>query len=146
MEFNFLNTKQMKEIRASIKEQFDADVLKGEVLLQNNSDDVFLINRDVDVIPLENLRINNLGLYIGEFKNKKFRPSIEGAQLIGPHAKKGIVDVSIEERDRWMKGEDLKSDAKGYVLLRSNDQFIGCGAAKEGSIKNFVPKARRISD
>ena len=77
--------------------------------------------------------------------------SMEGAQLIGPHAKKNILDIDQDQLRLWMKGEDVELNKaenlglNGFVLLRHNQEIIGCGKMKEGKVLNFVPKTRRVS-
>lgn len=85
-------------------------------------------------------------MYIGEFKKGELRLSIEGSQLIGPHAKKNVVELDRNELRQWLRGEDLIKEVKeeGYVIMKSNNDFVGCGRVKEGKILNFVPKARRL--
>ena len=36
------------------------------------------------------------------------------------------------------------TEGKDYVILKSGEDFIGCGRISKGKIFNFVPKNRRI--
>lgn len=85
------------------------------------------------------------GIYIGTLEKDGFRPSIDGSFLIGPLAKKNVVEVGDEDAMRWMSGSNIPSHVTGYVILKWRDFFIGCGRGNGRTIRNFVPKDRRIS-
>lgn len=142
-----LNSKEKKDILKGINGQWDADFSTGMAMLRNNEDKLFLINPAVAALDISGLRINSMGLYIAEEKDGRIRLSIEGSQLIGPHAKKNVLDISKEETGRWLMGEDLErqADSKGFVIIRSNNDFLGCGCAARGKILNYVGKNRRVS-
>ncbi len=93
------------------------------------------------------------GIYFGTIEKDGLRLSIEGAFLVGPKAKKNVVEINKHEAERWMMGEDLERDLEGenleakdskYVILKSGSYFLGCGRVKGSKIINFVPKNRRI--
>ena len=96
---------------------------------------------------MESIRIDSIGLYIGEYKKGKFRVSLEGSNIIGKKAKKNIVELNLKERNQWMKGEDLLKDLgeqARFIILKHNSDFLGCGRYKEGRVFNAVPKTRRL--
>lgn len=139
-----LNSREKKRLFKELSLQFgDIDKL-DYVFMQNNKDKIFVITRDIENINLEKLRINNGGLYFAKKENAGIRPSIEGAQLI--KATKNIIEVSSEQTDKWMRGEDfeIKGDYKGYVIIKSKSEIFGCGQYKDGIVRNMVAKERRI--
>ncbi len=142
-----LNSKEKKEFYASLKEQWGIDFHTEHGLLKNSEDKIYLMNHAVSHIPVEKLRINSLGLYIAEWKRHSLRLSIEGSQLLGPLARKNVIEISKEEMGRWLMGEDLKTteEMKGYVLIKCGSDYLGSGHVKEGIITNFVGKNRRTS-
>ena len=144
----FLNRKETKPIIKMIKEQWGAEAELECFFLKNTKDKVFIINRKISEVGIERLRINSLGLYLGEIAKDGFRLSIEGSQIIGPSAKKNIADINNDELRKWLKGEDLEKEtaAEGYAILRHEGDFVGCGKVKENKILNFVPKARRVKE
>ena len=85
------------------------------------------------------------GIYIGTLERNGFRPSIDGSFLIGPLAKKNVIEVGDEEAILWMSGNNIPSSITGYVILKWKNFFIGCGKGNGKIIRNFVPKDRRIS-
>ncbi len=143
---NILNKKAVKEILALIKSQWNAEVDLDYAFLQDKDNKIFLINKDFAQIPLEKLRINKIGLYFGQVLNNELRLSIEGSQLIGPKAKTNILELTQKQTRDWLRGEDLATDqeAKGFVLIKHNNDFFGTGKIKNNIVLNFVPKGRRI--
>jgi len=142
-----LNRKKAKEILNLIDGQWGSNADLDFVFLVNETnDDVFIAERDVFREDFEQLNVDSLGLYFGEMKKGSLRLSIEGSQIVGPSAKKNIVELDNGEAKLWLGGFDLEksTDAEGYVLIRHNSMFMGTGRVKEGKILNFVPKARHI--
>ncbi|MBO8182743.1 MAG: hypothetical protein H0Z28_08125 [Archaeoglobus sp.] len=94
------------------------------------------------------LRKVSQGIYFGTIEKDGLRLSIEGSFLVGPKARKNVVEVSKQEAEEWMGGNDLKiglSEEVGkYVIIKSGSYFLGCGKVKGNRIINFVPKNRRI--
>ncbi|HLD87495.1 MAG TPA: hypothetical protein VJB12_05540 [Candidatus Nanoarchaeia archaeon] len=142
-----LNSKEKKEIVSMINSQWDANFSTDLGMLRNNEDKIFLINPSIANIDFSKLRINSLGLYIAEVKDGFVRLSIEGSQLIGPHAKTNVVDLTHEEAGKWLMGEDIErqTDFQKFVIMRSGVDFLGCGCQVKGKILNYVGKNRRVS-
>lgn len=142
-----LNKKQTKEILNLIKKQWEADFKSDFAFLKNEKGKVFLLNKDISKINLEKIRINNLGLYFAKIINNEIRLSIEGSQLVGPIATKNILELNANQTKEWMSGNDLeiKGDYKGFLLIKYNNDFLGCGKYREGKVFNFVGKARRVA-
>ena len=141
-----LNKKQIKPILKAIKTQWNADVKLDYAFLQNEKGKIFIINKEFADIDLEKLKINSLGFYLGLIKNNHLRLSIEGSQIIGPKAKKNIIELTDDQLKHWLKGEDIKTNDKSeeFVLIKNNKDFFGTGKIKEGDILNFIPKGRRL--
>ena len=85
-------------------------------------------------------------MYFCEIKNDELRLSIEGTQLIGPTAKKNVVEITKEEMRSWLKGNNLQkeTDCKGFAIIKYGNDYLGCGKIRKNEIINFVPKTRRI--
>ena len=143
--FEAMNGKQAKTVFRLLKEQWGAEFRRDAAFLQKEND-VFLISRDLDRIDLRQLNVNSLGLYFGELRRGTLRLSIEGSQIIGPKAKKNVLEIDQSQSELWMKGEDLESNSysgTGFAIVRHGSDFLGCGRIKEGRLINFVPKSRR---
>ena len=141
-----LSAKKLKPVTELIKSTWGAEIKFPWAWYQSTKDDLFIISKDITKIDAKKVRINSVGLYFGELKNGELRLSIEGSQLIGPHATKNVVELNKEELRLWLRGEDLNKpvEEKGFVIIKSGNDFVGTGKPKEGRILNFVPKARRL--
>jgi len=142
-----LNKKAIKEILKKVKEQWDADVDFGDkVFLQDKENDIYIVNKDISKIDLSKLRINSIGLYIAQQMIDGLRLSIEGSQLIGPKAKKNVLELGEKQAKEWLKGYDLENDKslRGFLIIKHKEDFLGCGKAKDNKILNYVPKNRRL--
>ena len=148
MNFNLkiLNKKESKKILQALKEQFDADYKEDLAFLEHDNGRIYIISKEFAELPLERLRINNLGLYFGQFLKDALRLSIEASQIIGKIANKNILSLDDQEIKKWIRGEDVQKDTnlEGVVLIENNNDFYGTGKIKQGLILNFVPKGRRI--
>ncbi len=148
MNGNFLNSKEVKRILEQLDEQWGFTEDLDYAFFMNNQRRVALVNRDFAVVADAHLRINSLGLYLCEvMENGEIRLSIEGSQLIGPHASKHVIDVDFVSAKRWMFGEDLEipfGDVTTFVILKCGNYFLGCGRYKNGIVSNHVSKNRRI--
>jgi len=144
----FLNSRDAKVIVKKLNEQFDADFKFEDFVAKSTKDKFYIISRDLEKIDFKKYNIEQYGMYFchENFKNKEIRLSIEGAQIIGPKAKKNVVDIDKGITKLWIAGQDIPYPGKeeGIVIVRSGDDYIGCGKVKEGKILNLVPKSRRI--
>ncbi|MCX6707039.1 MAG: hypothetical protein NT001_02760 [Candidatus Woesearchaeota archaeon] len=144
-----LNSREKKNVLKLVKEQWDADFDTDLVVLLSNRNKVYLVNADFSKVDEKHMRIEKVGLYFGEIVDKEIRLSIEGCQLIGPIAKKNIIELSDGEVKVMFHGNDLiKKDIgdgkRGFVILKNNSDFIGCGKVRGEEIINYIPKTRRI--
>ena len=141
-----LNSKEIKHIIALLEEHFGFNKKLDYAFLMNNKNRIFLIDKDFAMINSEKIRINTIGLYFGEINGQDIRLSIEGSQLIGKDCTKNIIDLDETFAREWLHGIDISYDYKdrGFVILRSGNDFIGCGKAVDKKILNYIPKNRRV--
>ena len=148
-ELKILNTRECKPILQHLKQQWGYTGTLDWAILKNKKGRMYIVSRDIEKLDLKKLRIDSLGLYIGEISDTGVRVSIEGSQLIGPYCSYNIYNLSEEEFSHWMAGEDIETNKEftsSFIMIRYNGQFAGSAkyhtAAKK--ILNHVPKARRI--
>jgi NOL1/NOP2/fmu family ribosome biogenesis protein len=144
-----LNSKKTKEIYNILNNQWEIDNKIDYVFLMNDDNNIYIINRDIDKIDLNLLRINSIGLYLGEIKDGKIRLSIEGSQIFGPMCKKNIIELNSEEMKTWMIGEDIIKEyptGNEYVIIKYKNDYLGSGKCRDNKIFNFVPKTRRLKN
>ncbi|MBW2989177.1 hypothetical protein KY358_02555 [Candidatus Woesearchaeota archaeon] len=142
-----LERKSRKLFMESLRKTFGFEGKLDYYFLTNNKNKIFIVNKKINEIDIAKIRVNSIGLYIAEFSNNEARLSIEGSQIIGPEATRNVVELDEKKAREWIKGRDIetKAKAKGFVILRCGDDYLGSGRVKEGRILNFVPKARRLN-
>ncbi|MEK6949918.1 MAG: hypothetical protein AABX34_06860 [Nanoarchaeota archaeon] len=147
LELKILNSREIKEIYRLIEGQWGAKLKLEYAFLKNSKSRIFIINKDISRIDLSKLRINSVGMYFCEVDDLGIRLSIEGSQIVGPKAEKNIVEIAEEQAKQWLKGEDLEIEGNysGFVILKSNNDFLGAGKYRNGKIMNYVNKGRRVS-
>lgn len=147
-QLKILNKKEIKKLLELIKNQWGFKEELDYAFLINKKDKVYIINSDIKNIDLEKLKIDSIGLYFGENIKGEFRLSIEGSQIIGPHAVKNITEIDEKEKKEWLRGNDLVKELKGengFIIIKSNEDYLGCGKYREGKTLNYIPKARRLT-
>jgi len=143
--YEVLNSKEVKKIIFSLKEHFCFEGELKYVFLQSKKDKIYVLNREVELIDYEELRVDALGLYFGKFYADGFRLSIEGTQLIGQDCKCNVFELSQFEKHEWLRGIDLKVNVEnGFILLKSGTDFLGCAKVKNFIAFNSVPNARTL--
>ena len=144
-QYEVLNSKAVKKIMVALREQFCFEGVLDYAFLRSKKDKVLIINKEVDLISHESLRVDALGLYFGKFYADGFRLSIEGAQLIGDRCGCNVFLVSKEQRHQWLKGQDLVLGVEdGFFILKYESDFLGCAKVKKGVALNSVPSARTL--
>jgi NOL1/NOP2/fmu family ribosome biogenesis protein len=145
MDWDILASKDIRGVHKMLEEQFGFSGKLEYGFLKNHEGNLYIVSRDIANIDWKKLRVTSMGSYFGELK-KGLRLSIEGSQLVGPHATKNVIDISKEEMLLWLKGNDLPTTHKtpGLVIVKHDKDYMGCGSVKEGMILNFVPKIRRL--
>ena len=144
MKLRIMNTREKKQVVKLIKEQFGCDYDFEEVFISSKNK-LFITTKDIAKVNLDELRINNLGLYFGELYDC-LRLSMEGAQIIGRLAKKNVLELNDSNAARWLAGEniELNTEMHGYVIVKNKDDILGCGKVSKNKLYNYVPKERRV--
>ena len=128
----FLNTKEIKEIKKKILEQWGCDFKTEFAFVLSSKNKVYLISRDIEKIDFEKLPVSNAGVYFGEIEtNGELRLSIEGSQMIGDSAKKNFVKLSKEQMRTWLKGNDLEIEMSETAIRNISNSDRGKKAVSE---------------
>ena len=146
-QLKILNSKGIKEIFKLIENQWGAKLKLDYAFLRNPKNRIFIIEKDIEKIESNKLRINSIGMYFCEIDKSGIRLSIEGSQIIGPEATKNIVEINEEQTKKWLNGQDLeiKGNYSGFIIIKHNNDFLGTGKYKDGKILNYVSKSRRVN-
>jgi NOL1/NOP2/fmu family ribosome biogenesis protein len=142
-----LNRRQADRIRDVINEIWGSSIPEGLQLLISSKDRIYLATRELLLTDALHLRIDSLGLYFGTETQGGFRLSVEGSQIIGPKATRGMVELSDEDIEHWVRGQEVPSSwtEKGFLLVKHDKDFYGTGTIKDGMLLNYYPKSRRVS-
>jgi NOL1/NOP2/fmu family ribosome biogenesis protein len=149
-ELHILNTKQIKQFKKIVKDQWGADFGDKYHVLKHPNGRTYIVNKEIDKIDLDNLRISTVGLYFATWNAKGFRLSIEGSQIIGSSAKKNVLELDSKQTNQWLLGQELELpkkqqiETKGYVIVKHKKDYMGSGKIAGGRLLNYVPKTRRI--
>jgi len=142
-----LNGREAKKILHLLEEQFGFTGKLEYIFLINAKEKVYVVSKDIGNIELDKLRIDTIGLYFGTLHDNEIRLTIEGSQLIGPYAKKNILELNQGQVRQYVKGYDVALEtqlAPGYYLIKSGEDFLGTAKYTGEKLLTFVSKARRL--
>lgn len=146
-----LTTKEKHQVEGKLNEQFGIKKIPG-LLIRRGAERLFLFTGDFSINNIHELEneipIERLGVYFAKFVNDEIKLSIEGVQLMKDQITKNIFLLDEKQTVEWMSGQDLQiSTGKyGFIILKHDDDFLGCGKASAEKIGNFVPKSRRLKN
>lgn len=146
-----LKQNQKKEILNKLKKQFGISTLDG-IFVQRGAERLFLFQGNFEINQIKKLErtipIERVGVYFGKIQNNQIRLSIEGIHLLKNQITKNIFELNKEQAEQWMKGQELqiKTGKKEFLIMKYNEDFIGCGKASEEKISNYIPKSRRLKE
>jgi NOL1/NOP2/fmu family ribosome biogenesis protein len=128
-------------VRRLLKEQFEAELPEDIRFYMGGKSRVYAYKScEFDEIA------SHRGIYFGTIERDGLRLSIEGSFIAGKLAKKNVIELDEESFGRWMRGEDIEADVKGYCIVKHGSYFAGCGKGNGRVLRNFVPKDRRVID
>ncbi len=97
-----------------------------------------------DMPDLTGVSLVRLGVGLGEWDGKLFKPAHALAMAFGQEAKKKI-SLSREEAKGYLRGETFEWDTEnGWVVVCVGKFPLGFGKAVGGTVKNHYPKALRL--
>lgn len=151
MTLKILNKNEKKEILRKLNEQFGIKEIPG-ILIKFGREKIFLFSGNLnerEIKKLENeFPVERIGIYFVKIIDEKIKLSIEGTQLLKNQIEKNIFTLTKEQAEQWMKGQDLmiKTQEKGFLIMKFKEDFLGCGKASAEKIGNFIPKNRRLKN
>ncbi len=146
-----INQSEKKEIEKKLKEQFGIEKIPGQ-LIKRGKERIFLFQGDMDWNEIQKIEksilIERAGIYfIKEIPGEdKYRLSIEGTQIMKNQITKNIFELNKEQATQWMQGQELniQTGKREVLIMKYENDFLGCGKASAEKIGNFVPKNRRL--
>jgi len=138
--------KKAKFFRRIIEDQWGADFKPDFGFLMSNKNRLYAASKGVRMVDLARLKLSSIGLFFGDYKKEQLRLSVEGSQLVGPWAKKNVVEIPDVFVIPWLRGIDIafKARGSGIVIVKNKSDFLGCGKVKDNQILNMVPVERRL--
>ncbi|MFH1325362.1 MAG: hypothetical protein ABIH49_01155 [archaeon] len=148
-----LSKRENTEIEKKLNEQFGIKKIP-DVISATGKEKLFLFSGNYNEEQIKKLEsivpVEKVGIYFAkkEERDGSIRLSIEGTQILKKQINKNIFSLNSEQTEDWMKGHELnvKTGMKGFVVMKHNDDFLGCGKASEEKITNFIPKSRRLKE
>lgn len=151
MTLKILNANEKREIEEKIKNQFGVDEIRG-ILIKSGKERLFFFSGNFSKEMIKSLEesapVERIGVYFAKIVNEEIRLSIEGVQILKDQINKNILKINDEQAERWMKGQelDIKTGKRGFLIIKNNEDFLGCGKASEEKVGNFIPKTRRLKE
>ncbi len=145
---------EKKKTLKKLKQQFGIDNL-NYLLFKSGKSKIraFSGNLSKEEISIlaRNINIEIIGLYIAKQENqdKEIRLSHDAVSLFKNQIQKNIVEINLSQIKKWLKGQDIEFKKKikeGIIILKNNNDIVGCGKSNGRTIFNFVPKERRIKN
>ena len=90
------------------------------------------------------LRLLRLGVELGEWDGKIFKPAHALAVAMGENAARKVV-LTRQEAENYLRGETLNAEcANGWCVVCVENFPLGLGKAVSGVVKNHYPKGLRM--
>ena len=146
-----LNQAEKKQIEDKLKEQFGIKEIPGKIVMRGE-ERLFFFTGEIDEDEIRKIEeiapIEKIGVYFAKIINDDIKLTIEGTQILKNQISEGIFEINDEQAEEWMMGRELniKTGLKGFIVIKNNDDFLGCGKASENKITNFIPKSRRLKN
>lgn len=142
-----LTDDEKKKVEELLANQYGVeDGLKNYVVIASGENRIRITHREVLEFSWKMKRVVNIGLYIAKLAENEISLSIEGAQLFSDMIKKNLINLNVEEAERWMRGEALRIEnipSTKYVVAKFGDIFLGTGRiGKDGLIHPQIPRNR----
>lgn len=146
-----LSKSEKQEIINKLNEQFGISEIDGSII-KFGEERLFLFSGNLSEGDLKELErevpIERIGLYFAKILGDEIKLSIEGVHLLKDQITKNIFEIDGKQAEDWMKGQqlDIKSGRRGFIVIKNNEDLLGCGKASEEKIGNFIPKMRRLKN
>jgi 16S rRNA (cytosine1407-C5)-methyltransferase len=137
-----LPKRHRQEVEQFLAKYYGGTFLRENERLYQRGEHYVLVNADCAYIRLPVVDYA-LGLPFGKtLPEGRVLPAHEIITLRGSEAVDRLVDISDEDRKTLFAGKDIACDPalKGHVVIRQDGRCLGLGLAKEGRLKNNLPR------
>ena len=97
-------------------------------------------------IDVDKIKVVRNGLNLGIYRKNRFEPSYALCLALKKEDFKNTVDFECdsEELKKYLMGNTVECDKKGWCAVTVNGYPIGWGKASNGILKNHFPKYLRL--
>jgi 16S rRNA (cytosine1407-C5)-methyltransferase len=137
-----MGKKRRRDIEADLTKRYGTSFLSDDEVLFENNDTILLTN---EAVSRFNLATQNYALclpYVKLQKDGRARLAHELVTFRGGMATSGICMVDDAQLSDLLAGKDTHCDSglKGESIIKWRELSIGLGVAKEGKLKNWLPR------
>ena len=126
------------EAKAALEELF-ACPLQGNLLQVGN----FYYLAEPDLPHPQGVRILRAGMQVLELKGRQWKPAHHAAMCLPKEAFRYCMALTEEEAKRYVNGQTLPCDQKGYGVVTVAGVPLGWIKSSGGEAKNHYPKGLR---
>ncbi|KXG44074.1 RsmF rRNA methyltransferase first C-terminal domain-containing protein [Tepidibacillus decaturensis] len=115
----------------------------AEGIFHSFGDHLYLVP---DGLPdLKGIKVERLGLHLGELKKKRFEPSHALAMALSKNHVRQFLPLNLEQAEKYLRGETLQveSNQTGWTLVTIDAYPLGWGKISNHQLKNHYPKGLR---
>ena len=137
------------EVVSFFDERFgiDAPLLSEYTFWEKGKGKIWALRADIaSPVPVE-----ALGIHVLRTRNRFWKPTTDGMQLLGRGATKNVIEASPSVAARFWAGEtqSIEADVEdGYVIvsqaLIEDFEPLGVGLYVDGELRSMVPKSRQL--
>lgn len=121
--------------RENLNVQFEANALFGQNL--------YCVPESAP--DFDRIKVERAGLCLGELKKDRFEPAHALAMALNSDEVRRVTELNEEQAARYLAGEGVESDVKGWTVITYNGVSLGWGKGDGNYIKNHYPKGLRKS-
>lgn len=154
MKVEILDKSKKKKILHKIEKEYGISEMK-ELLVQTGKEKLRIYSGSLSREELnelgKNLNIELLGMQFLKLDKERIRLNFDILNL--PNIKKQIKSYAVfflpdEDVAHWMGGGNIFNEnfkfPGNYVIMENKGDFLGMGQISGETIKNYIPKERRI--
>ena len=107
------------------------------------------VNDRIMIVPDNMPKIKDFlvaGIFAGRLKNDRFVPNHHLFKCKMKIKQNKLLDLSLLDKEtlKFIKGEEINTNCKGYCGVRVDGIPLGFGKASNGKLKNHYPKGLRL--
>lgn len=148
MKIRFIKTNEKNKILAELNHYYGISELPY-LLIESGKKKIRAFSGNLSKEEIKMLvKITNvevIGMYIISKKDVESRINFDALSLLKNQITKNILQIDEKQLNLWLCGRNLEiSSAKGPIVLKYEDDFVGCGKSNGEKIFNYVPKERKL--